>query len=58
MVGDGAAVPVQRQEARRIALQGRILCDELGRELEVEVGDLQKSLFCAGEPCGATRPKC
>jgi hypothetical protein len=57
MVVSGAGPAVEPEKARGVALGRRRLGDALGRQLEIEVVDLQKSLFCA-ETGGGTRPKC
>jgi len=56
-VGGGAGQAVQNEEAGRGAVGHRLLRDQPGGKLVVEVVDLQNSFFC-GVAGGGTRPKC
>jgi hypothetical protein len=57
-VVDGAGKPVEAKKAGRIAFGRGLLGNPLRRQVEIEIFDLQKSLFCAAVVGGGTRPKC
>jgi hypothetical protein len=58
VVLDGPALRAQTQQTGGVALGTGLLGDTLAREIEVEVGDLQKSPRCVPLAPGGTRPRC
>jgi hypothetical protein len=57
VVGHLAARAIEQEQPRGVAGGGGVLRDGLGREVVVEIGDVQNSFFCGGGS-GGTRPKC
>jgi hypothetical protein len=55
---DGAADAVEEQQPRCVPIGKGLLRDQFGREVEVEVGGLQKSFFCGRSGSGRSSPKC
>lgn len=58
VVLEASRLAIEKKKARSVSLGGRLLGDERSRKVEVEVVDLQKSLFWAAMGGGGTRPKC
>jgi hypothetical protein len=58
VVLDGPALRAQTQQTGGVALGTGLLGDAFASEVEVEVGELQKSPRCVPVAPGGTRPRC